>query len=235
MKNILIIVALIIACGSEAYPQSNIFGWGHNNFGQLGFGTTLNKNIPKQIDEDSSWIKIGCGDGHTAAIKRNGTLWTWGWNYFGQLGDGTTADKLTPVQVGTDNHWLSVSCGGSFTAAIKNDNTLWVWGKVNQNLFDGVKILLMNIVMRKNPVIKIATPATVSMPKSHEYGPEAWISEYELRIITVLPAYLSMFFAPVVLLARLLSRVARESISSGLASDSLDSAENAAPSTWRGI
>jgi hypothetical protein len=40
------------------------------------------------------------GGNHTAAIKKDGTLWAWGCNDFGELGNGTNENSNTPVQIG---------------------------------------------------------------------------------------------------------------------------------------
>ena len=72
---------------------------------------------------------LAAGDNHTAAIKKDGTLWAWGWNFKGQLGNGTNIDSNTPVQVGTDTNWQSVSAGREHAVAIKKDGTLWAWGR----------------------------------------------------------------------------------------------------------
>ena len=40
---------------------------------------------------------LSLGGGHSAIIKRDGSLWMWGDNTYGQLGNGTTVDSKTPV------------------------------------------------------------------------------------------------------------------------------------------
>ena len=67
-------------------------------------------------------------DGHTVAVKTDGTLWAWGANASGQLGDGTTTNHSSPVQVGTATDWASVAAGSDHTVAVKTDGTLWAWG-----------------------------------------------------------------------------------------------------------
>ncbi|QSZ26711.1 hypothetical protein ACETAC_07350 [Aceticella autotrophica] len=42
---------------------------------------------------------VSTGYAHTAALKKDGTVWAWGDNVFGQLGDGTTTSSSTPLQV----------------------------------------------------------------------------------------------------------------------------------------
>ncbi|MCL2813173.1 MAG: chitobiase/beta-hexosaminidase C-terminal domain-containing protein [Oscillospiraceae bacterium] len=104
-----------------------LWAWGTNGRGQLGDGTTEDKDTPKKIMDDVIWVSAGWS--HTAAIKSDGSLWAWGYNNYGQLGDGTTKDKLTPVKIMDDV--IQVSAGLSHTAAIKSDGSLWAWGYNN--------------------------------------------------------------------------------------------------------
>ncbi|MFN6087171.1 MAG: T9SS type A sorting domain-containing protein [Cyclobacteriaceae bacterium] len=110
--------------------EGTLWGWGRNNHGQLGDGTTADKTSPVKIGTDS-WLNIQARAFHTMGIKQDRTLWAWGKNETGQLGDGTTADKASPVKIGTDT-WLSIAAGPLHTLAIKQDGTLWAWG---YNLF----------------------------------------------------------------------------------------------------
>ncbi len=106
--------------------DGQLIGWGLNNVGQLGIGTTVNRSWPTFINAES-WIVISSGSSYTAAIKAiDNSLWIWGTNAAGQLGDNTTINKSSPVQI--SGSWISVSAGLSFTLAIKSDYTLWSWG-----------------------------------------------------------------------------------------------------------
>jgi alpha-tubulin suppressor-like RCC1 family protein len=73
-------------------------------------------------------MAIEAGQGHSLAIKTNGTLWAWGFNYYGQLGIGDTTNVNVPTQIGTDNNWMKISAGGGHSLALKTDSTLWAWG-----------------------------------------------------------------------------------------------------------
>ena len=69
------------------------------------------------------------GNGFSAGIHTNGTLWGWGTNASGQLGQSNTTTLSSPAQIaGT---WSDVSAGSNFALAIKNDQTLWAWGLNN--------------------------------------------------------------------------------------------------------
>ncbi len=72
---------------------------------------------------------ISANEGHSIAIKTDGSLWAWGSNAYGRFGDGTTVSSNSPKQTGNDTNWASVSAGEYPTIAIKTDGTLWTWGR----------------------------------------------------------------------------------------------------------
>ncbi|WP_165585136.1 T9SS type A sorting domain-containing protein [Chryseobacterium sp. FH2] len=110
--------------------DGTLWRWGKNDVGQIGDGTTVDKNIPIQIGVDNNWTKIAIGEKHTLAIKSDGTLWTWGFNGWGALGLGNSYYyQYTPIQLGTSNDWLEISAGQSSSYAIKSNGTLWAWGQ----------------------------------------------------------------------------------------------------------
>jgi len=108
--------------------DGTLWGWGRNTFGQLGDGTTTDRDFPDQIGADRDWAAVAAGTTHAIALKSNGTLYGWGRNTFGQLGDSTNVDKSSPVRIGTDNDWTKIAVGSGHTVALKSDGTLWTWG-----------------------------------------------------------------------------------------------------------
>jgi alpha-tubulin suppressor-like RCC1 family protein len=107
--------------------DGSIWAWGENGVGQLGDGTTSQKNSPVRIGT-ALWTSLAVGTGHTLAVQRNGTLWSWGYNLAGQLGDGTTTNRLSPVPVGNATNWTKVRAGVGHSLALKADGTAWEWG-----------------------------------------------------------------------------------------------------------
>jgi alpha-tubulin suppressor-like RCC1 family protein len=93
-----------------------LFTWGSNAYGQLGDGTTLQRNLPVQIGSNT-WRIVSTGLSHTAAISFNRSLFTWGAGTSGQLGDGTVVSKSSPVQIGS-SLWTAVSAGNLHTLAV---------------------------------------------------------------------------------------------------------------------
>jgi len=114
--------------------DGTLWAWGDNTRGQLGLGDTTERLSPVQVGTGTNWVHISAGgltasDGHSLAIKSDGTLWAWGSNVYGQLGLGDTiATRLSPVQVGTGTNWVHISASYSHSLAIKSDGTLWAWG-----------------------------------------------------------------------------------------------------------
>lgn len=109
--------------------DGTLWGWGINNYGQLGDGTLINKKSPIQIGTETNWKNVSCGGTHSLAIKTDGTLWAWGLSSFGQLGDNIPSTK-SPIQIGTEKNWKVISAGFEYSLAIKTDGTLWNWGKI---------------------------------------------------------------------------------------------------------
>ena len=109
------------------------FGWGRNNYGQLGQNNETAYSSPVQIPGD--WSVIKGGSGNTFGVKSDGTLWSWGRNDQGQLGHNNKTKYSSPVQIpgttwSTDR--LQLSNRGVFnTFATKTDGTVWAWGKNN--------------------------------------------------------------------------------------------------------
>lgn len=114
--------------------NGTIWSWGCNNYGQLGLGSTISRNTPTKIGNDTDWSVIAAGGYNSFGIKINNTLFSWGVNSSGQLGlgdSGTGKNRNTPTQVGTDSDWFIVAGSGGHTIGLKTDRTMWVWGSNN--------------------------------------------------------------------------------------------------------
>ena len=76
--------------------------WGRNYTGQLGDGTTTDRETPVLVSGlDTGGVALAStGSYHGCALTSDGAVQCWGYNGYGQLGDGTTTTRLAPVWVG---------------------------------------------------------------------------------------------------------------------------------------
>src|SRR4030081_1738068 len=80
----------------------NAWAWGLNSDGELGNGSATRYSglsTPGQVVNLSQVVSVAGGDGHSLALRSDGTVWAWGNNGWGQLGNGTYTRSLTPTQV----------------------------------------------------------------------------------------------------------------------------------------
>ena len=82
--------------------NGNVWGWGNNNNGRLGDGTSGRYNIamtPAILDGFDQFAPMITGGVSSVAIANNGYVWAWGPNRDGEVGDGTTDTHYSPVRV----------------------------------------------------------------------------------------------------------------------------------------
>lgn len=101
-----------ISKGSDHFlaldKDGTLWGWGSNQYCQLGALPVGNHNTPIKISVDNIGQFFAAGD-NSYVVKKDGSLWGWGLNSRGQLGDGTICDpgimdpknhgKESPVRV----------------------------------------------------------------------------------------------------------------------------------------
>lgn len=104
--------------------DGSLWGWGNNDYGQLGLGHTVSTAKPTLIG--THFAMVEAGDSFAFGIKKDGSLWAWGDNERGQLGDGTTTNRTTPVKIG--DGFLTVSAGAYHAVGLKAGGALWAWG-----------------------------------------------------------------------------------------------------------
>ena len=107
--------------------DGTMWGWGRNQYGEVGTPGNDGKSSPVQIP-GTTWSSVWCGERSCMATKTDGTLWGWGRNSDGWLGQNNRTDYASPVQVpGTT--WSGAGCGSDNTMiATKTDGTLWAMG-----------------------------------------------------------------------------------------------------------
>ncbi|XP_068113476.1 probable E3 ubiquitin-protein ligase HERC4 isoform X2 [Hyperolius riggenbachi] len=78
-----------------------VFGWGKNKFGQLGLNDETDRNAPCLLKSLRSQkiVYISCGEDHTAALTKEGGVFTFGAGGYGQLGHNSTNHEINPRKV----------------------------------------------------------------------------------------------------------------------------------------
>jgi alpha-tubulin suppressor-like RCC1 family protein len=109
--------------------------WGWNHYGQLGDGSTVDRNTPVAVAGLSGSVATMAGGAHhTCAVTAMGSVQCWGRNTNGQLGDGTTGNHTTPRMVCADAvcsaplYGVAVTAGGGHTCALTGAGGLLCWG-----------------------------------------------------------------------------------------------------------
>ncbi|MBJ6801969.1 RCC1 domain-containing protein [Geomonas propionica] len=104
--------------------DGTVWGWGYNQYGQLGDGTYVNRSTPVQTRLLSGVTVIAAGGSRSYAIKNDGTLWGWGG---ASVGDGTNFNRSSPVQLTKISGAVAVASGGFHGAAVDSQGAVWTW------------------------------------------------------------------------------------------------------------
>ena len=131
--------------------NGTLWGWGNNDYGELGNSDTSYKNSPILMSADTDWIDIKTGLNHSLALKSNGTIWSCGRNNFGQLGLGNIVNNPTLTQVGIDTDWAKIETYGNMSFAIKNNGTLWMWGYTYNGQAGNGSVTVFDPALRTTP------------------------------------------------------------------------------------
>lgn len=118
--------------------DGTVWAWGSNAYGQLGDGSTTNRNTPVQVIGLTGVVGVACGSGHSLAVRSDGSVWAWGRNDRNQVAGGLTGNQRTPMQVGGLSAVVAVAGADNHSVALKSDGTVWAWGLYDSLLLGGL-------------------------------------------------------------------------------------------------
>lgn len=119
--------------------DGTLAGWGRNDGGHLGDGTSTNRKLPVAAGiggalAGKTIVQIRAGSQHSLALCSDGTIAGWGPNNTGALGNNnTTSSTLVPsavIRTGvlTGRTVTSIAAGNEFSLASCSDGTMAAWG-----------------------------------------------------------------------------------------------------------
>ncbi|MBL7497268.1 hypothetical protein I6A84_20390 [Frankia sp. CNm7] len=109
--------------------DGTVWAWGNNTIGQLGDGGATTESLtPVQVPGLTDVTQIDVNQGHTLALRSDGTVWAWGYGEYGQLGAGDQQNRFEPVRVDGLDDVVQVAAGYHHSVAVRADGTVWAWG-----------------------------------------------------------------------------------------------------------
>jgi len=125
-----------VACGDEhsmvVTDRGRLYGFGANDWGQLGLGHTKSANKPTFVRalKGEKITLVACGRTHTLGATASGKVFSFGAGGDGQLGHGDTEDSPFPKQIaGLPLEKVKIlSCGVYHSAVLYESGDLYIWG-----------------------------------------------------------------------------------------------------------
>jgi alpha-tubulin suppressor-like RCC1 family protein len=113
--------------------DGKVWAWGDNNTGQLGDGTTTQRNTPVVVNNIGTAhsvpiVQIVGGENHSMALDSNNTVWTWGLGTYGELGNNSTAQQNSPIHLTSLSSISQIAAGQLTGMAMQTDGPVWTWG-----------------------------------------------------------------------------------------------------------
>lgn len=116
-----------------ATEAGEVFTWGSNREGQLGYTSVDTQPTPRRVSLlRSKVVALAAANKHTVVVSDLGEVFTWGCNKEGQLGYGTSnsASNYAPrvVEYLKGKAFVGVAAAKYHTIALGSDGEVFTWG-----------------------------------------------------------------------------------------------------------
>ncbi len=116
-----------MTCGIRT--SAELYCWGDNEHGQVGDGTSENRDAPTAIGMNLEWNSVYSMVDHSCGILTNKIGVCWGNNEHGQVGDGTSVNRNAPTAIIAQNVLTKVDGGFQHSCAITISKEIKCWGR----------------------------------------------------------------------------------------------------------
>ena len=121
----------------------SVYAWGRNDFGQLGDGSTIQRDAPVAVRLPAGVVatKVVAGgvsptathpeSDYSVALTAAGGVYAWGGNTHGQLGNGSKTGSGLPVltQLPPGITAVAVGAASNWARLLASDGQIYIWGK----------------------------------------------------------------------------------------------------------
>eukprot|EP00850_Spirogloea_muscicola_P006477 SM000030S11486 [mRNA] locus=s30:883932:890292:- [translate_table: standard] len=116
-----------------ATEGGDVYSWGSNREGRLGYNSVDSQPTPRKVSTLRSRVSlVAASNKHTAVITDGGEVFTWGCNSEGQLGYGTcnSASNCTPrvVESLKGKRVMAVAAAKYHTVVLTSEGEVHTWG-----------------------------------------------------------------------------------------------------------
>jgi alpha-tubulin suppressor-like RCC1 family protein len=111
--------------------SGDVYCWGDNSSGELGFGNREDSLTPIRARLPGRAVSVSAGFQRTCAVVDDGDVYCWGNNLDGALGDASEEDRSLPTRVeGLPSRATDVRTGSFYSCAATASSELWCWGNL---------------------------------------------------------------------------------------------------------
>jgi len=163
---------IIQVCAGEYHSlcldnQGRVWSFGYNsNFGQLGLGDLIDRNIPTLIPNFRNIVQVSTGSHHSICLDNQGRVWSFGLNGRGQLGLGDLNDRNVPTLVPNLNNIVQISARERYNLCLDNQGKVWGFGSNSSGelgLGDSQDRNLPNLNLTLNNIVQVEAGGDYSL------------------------------------------------------------------------